>query len=200
METKQGIVINSVEVADMVGKPHNDLMKDIWRYITQFGEGNLSHFEYFTESVYTSEQNMLAGVFEKQSKYVEAIELYTKSLNTYKLMCGDNHIKIAECYNNLAYVYKTLKKYAEAEKMFIKSIAIIKQVHGESCFNIAIVYDNLAQVYGNQGKYEEAEYYYNKSIKINQKAYGENNPEVAKNYHNLARLFRNQKQYLKALD
>lgn len=33
IEMKQGIVINSVEVADMVGKPHNDLMKDIRRYI-----------------------------------------------------------------------------------------------------------------------------------------------------------------------
>jgi len=44
--------ITSVEVADMVGKPHNDLMKDIRRYTSQFNEGNISHVEFFTENTY----------------------------------------------------------------------------------------------------------------------------------------------------
>ena len=73
IEMRQGIVINSVEVADMVGKPHNDLMKDIRRYIVQFGEGNLSHSEYFTESVYTSEQNKRLACFLVTKKGCEFI-------------------------------------------------------------------------------------------------------------------------------
>ena len=44
--------ITSVEVAEMVGKPHNDLMKDIRRYISHFNEGNISHVEFFTENTY----------------------------------------------------------------------------------------------------------------------------------------------------
>ena len=36
----------------MVGKPHNDLMKDIRRYTSQFNEGNISHVEFFTENTY----------------------------------------------------------------------------------------------------------------------------------------------------
>lgn len=44
--------ITSIEVADMVGKPHNDLMKDIRRYTSQFNEGNISHVEFFTENTY----------------------------------------------------------------------------------------------------------------------------------------------------
>ena len=44
--------ITSLEVADMVGKPHNDLMKDIRRYTSQFNEGNISHVEFFTENTY----------------------------------------------------------------------------------------------------------------------------------------------------
>lgn len=34
--------ITSIEVAEMVGKPHNDLLKDIRRYCEQFNEGNIS--------------------------------------------------------------------------------------------------------------------------------------------------------------
>lgn len=44
--------LTSVEVAEMVGKPHNDLMKDIRRYTSQFNEGNISHVEFFTENAY----------------------------------------------------------------------------------------------------------------------------------------------------
>ena len=73
IEMKQGIVINSVEVADMVGKPHNDLMKDIRRYIVQFGEGNLSHSDYFTESEYISEQNKRLSCFLVTKKGCEFI-------------------------------------------------------------------------------------------------------------------------------
>lgn len=39
--------ITSIEVAEMVGKPHNDLMKDIRRYILQFGEGKIPHTDFF---------------------------------------------------------------------------------------------------------------------------------------------------------
>lgn len=49
--------ITSLEVADMVGKPHNDLMKDIRRYISQFGEGNIPHTDFFTGSEYTDKSN-----------------------------------------------------------------------------------------------------------------------------------------------
>lgn len=44
--------LTSVEVAEMVGKPHNDLMKDIRRYTSQFNEGNISYVEFFTENTY----------------------------------------------------------------------------------------------------------------------------------------------------
>ena len=49
--------IDSREVAEMVEKPHNDLMKDIRRYITQFDKGNISHIEFFAESAYTDKAN-----------------------------------------------------------------------------------------------------------------------------------------------
>ena len=45
--------IDSREVAEMVGKQHNDLLKDIRRYVGQLGEGKISHTEF---SVWDSEK------------------------------------------------------------------------------------------------------------------------------------------------
>ena len=50
MENLEQKAITSVEVADMVGKPHNDLMKDIRRYTSQFNR-NISTLN-FTENTY----------------------------------------------------------------------------------------------------------------------------------------------------
>lgn len=49
--------IDSREVAEMVEKAHNDLLKDIRRYCEQLGEGNIPHTDFFTESVYTDKSN-----------------------------------------------------------------------------------------------------------------------------------------------
>lgn len=65
--------ITSIEVAEMVDKPHNDLMKDIRRYISQFGEGNLSHTDFFTESTYLSDQNKTLPCYQVSKKGCEFI-------------------------------------------------------------------------------------------------------------------------------
>lgn len=49
--------IESREVAEMVGKQHNELLKDIRRYIGHFGEGKIPHTDFFQESTYQTEQN-----------------------------------------------------------------------------------------------------------------------------------------------
>lgn len=49
--------ISSLEVAEMVGKAHNDLLKDIRRYCDQLGQGNIPQSDFFTESTYQNSQN-----------------------------------------------------------------------------------------------------------------------------------------------
>ncbi|MEA5058047.1 MAG: ORF6C domain-containing protein [Anaerotignum propionicum] len=44
--------LDSREVAEMVGKGHNELLKDVRRYIGQFNEGNLPHVDFFQENTY----------------------------------------------------------------------------------------------------------------------------------------------------
>ena len=49
--------LDSREVAEMVGKAHNDLLKDIRRYCEQLGQGKISQSDFFTESTYQNSQN-----------------------------------------------------------------------------------------------------------------------------------------------
>lgn len=49
--------LDSREVAEMVEKDHNKLLRDIRRYVEQLGEAKIGHTEFFRESTYHSEQN-----------------------------------------------------------------------------------------------------------------------------------------------
>lgn len=65
--------LDSREVAQMVEKPHNDLMKDIRRYIEQLGEGKISHTDFFEKSTYISEQNKEMPCFKLSKKGCEFV-------------------------------------------------------------------------------------------------------------------------------
>ncbi|MDF2510434.1 MAG: hypothetical protein K0S04_300 [Herbinix sp.] len=49
--------IISVEVADMVGKDHKELLRDIRRYSEQLAGSNIALSDFFTESTYTDANN-----------------------------------------------------------------------------------------------------------------------------------------------
>lgn len=49
--------LDSREVAEMVGKDHSELLKDIRRYVGQLGEGKIPQSDFFTESTYINKQN-----------------------------------------------------------------------------------------------------------------------------------------------
>ena len=52
MNTLEQKYLSSREVAEMVGKDHSDLLKDIRRYTEYLNEGNLPLVEYFREDTY----------------------------------------------------------------------------------------------------------------------------------------------------
>lgn len=49
--------LTSMEVAEMVEKSHNELLKDIRRYSEQLGQGKIPQSDFFTESTYHNSQN-----------------------------------------------------------------------------------------------------------------------------------------------
>lgn len=50
-------VITSMEVAQMVGKDHNMMLRDIRRYEEQLGQSKIAQSDFFTESTYRNSQN-----------------------------------------------------------------------------------------------------------------------------------------------
>ncbi|NFM24715.1 phage regulatory protein [Clostridium sporogenes] len=53
----KNLTLDSREVTEMIGKPHNDLMKSIRTYIGYLGEGKIPQSDYFIESIYINSQN-----------------------------------------------------------------------------------------------------------------------------------------------
>ncbi len=52
MQDLRNTAISSIEVAKMVNKKHNELLKDIRRYTAQLNEGKIAPVDFFTESTY----------------------------------------------------------------------------------------------------------------------------------------------------
>lgn len=65
--------VTSMEVANMVGKEHNKLTRDIRRYINQLREAKIGHSDFFQESTYISEQNKELPCFNVTRKGCEFI-------------------------------------------------------------------------------------------------------------------------------
>ena len=65
--------LDSREVALMVEKDHNKLLRDIRRYIKQLGEAKIGHSNFFRESTYLSGQNKEIQCYEITLKGCEFI-------------------------------------------------------------------------------------------------------------------------------
>lgn len=66
-------VISSLEVAEMVGKEHKNLIRDIRGYVMELGELKIELTGFFRESTYTSDQNKILPCFEVTKKGCEFI-------------------------------------------------------------------------------------------------------------------------------
>lgn len=71
--TKNTETVTSMEVANMIGKEHSKLIRDIRRYIKQLGEAKIGFSDFFQESTYISEQNKVMPCFDITRKGCEFI-------------------------------------------------------------------------------------------------------------------------------
>ena len=65
--------LDSREVAGMVEKDHNKLLRDIRRYVERLGEAKIGHSDFFKESTYRSEQNKEIPCYKVTKKGCEFI-------------------------------------------------------------------------------------------------------------------------------
>lgn len=65
--------ITSLEVAEMVGKSHDKLLRDIRNYIEQLGQAKIGESDFFTESTYQNSQNKTQPCYNVTKKGCEFI-------------------------------------------------------------------------------------------------------------------------------
>ena len=65
--------LTSLEVAEMVGKDHNKLLRDIRGYIEQLGESKIGHTNFFEATTYITEQNKTMPCYKVTKKGCEFI-------------------------------------------------------------------------------------------------------------------------------
>lgn len=62
--TINNVTISSLEVAEMVGKEHKDLLRDIRRYVEQLGESKIALTDFFNESTYRDAKGEVVSLRE----------------------------------------------------------------------------------------------------------------------------------------
>lgn len=73
VEVKENQALTSLEVAEMVGKEHKLLMRDVRRYIKQLNECNIAPIDFFNESTYIDERNRAKPCYNVTKKGCEFI-------------------------------------------------------------------------------------------------------------------------------
>ena len=148
--------LDSREVAEMVGKAHNDLLKDIRRYCEQLGEGNIPHTDFFAESEYIDKSNRKKPCYMVTKKGCEFIahkltgvkgtEFTAKYINRFHEMEGiiQDHIPQGKELLALAVL--------EAQKTIEEQTAQIKEMKPHAILGQAITTANTSILVGDMAK------------------------------------------------
>nr|DAR48671.1 MAG TPA: antirepressor protein [Bacteriophage sp.] len=124
--------IDSREVAEMVGKQHNELLKDIRRYAGQLGEGNIPQSDFFTESTYVNSQNKKMPCYQVTKKGCEFIahkltgvkgtEFTAKYINRFHEMEDAIKSKVPSGAELIALAVVEAQKLLEAKEQEVKEL------------------------------------------------------------------------------
>ena len=137
-------------------------------------------------------------VYNSLGEYNQAKEMQEKALMIRKKIYGEDHAKVATCYNNLATVYHSLGEYNQAKELFAKTLMICRKIFDDDHADVATSYDNLALVHHSVGEYNQAKELFAKALVIRKKIFDDDHADVATSYANLASLYYNLGEYNQA--
>jgi Rha family phage regulatory protein len=131
--------ISSLEVAEMVGKEHKELLRDIRRYCEQLGESKIALTDFFTESTYRTNQNKELPCYMVTKKGCEFI--------AHKLT-GVKGTKFTALYINRFHEMEDYIKKESRESKIEQSAFLLKFVADDLRVNEAsrlLMYENLCK-------------------------------------------------------
>jgi tetratricopeptide (TPR) repeat protein len=101
--------------------------------------------------------NDLAGVLQKQERYVDAESALNRALSLEKRVFGHDHLFVGFSLESLADLETEMEKYQDAETHYAEAADIFEKTLGKNHFWIDSMHDDLAILYKKEGKYKEAE-------------------------------------------
>jgi tetratricopeptide (TPR) repeat protein len=138
--------------------------------------------------------------YKKFQQYEKAIDFYQMCLNIQLKTLGEEHIDLADTYNNIGIVYDDKGEYEKAIDFYQKSLDIRLKILGEEHPYVAKSINNLGVVYYNKGEYEKSVVFLQNSLDILLKTLGAEHTLAATSYNNFG-VFKNSKgEYDKAID
>ena len=134
----------------------------------------------------------LAQIYESQSMYAEAKEVYTKAIPVIQ-KAGDRRLE-AIAFGGLGNVFYSLGEYVKAKEYYEKALAI--RMHIGDRAKEGACYGSLGNVFCSLGEYVKAKEYYEKALAISMEI-GDRANEGAW-YGNLGNVFCSVGEYFKA--
>ncbi|MBC8234594.1 tetratricopeptide repeat protein [bacterium] len=153
-----------------------------------------------TETIETTEgkyravsSNNLGILFQEQGRYVEAIQLYNKSLNIKQQFNDQKGIAIT--LHQLGTIHHRQGNYERAKKFYTDSREVAEKLNDRNM--LAANLYQLGMIAQDLGDYEQAVQYYGQSIKNYEELELKN--EISLVYHQLANVHHRQYRYEDAL-
>lgn len=138
--------------------------------------------------------------YYSKGNYDKAMKYNNIALKLRIEIFGENHIQVADCYNNIGTNYYYKNDFEKAFDFFQKAIEIQRKNLGENSIYVAKSYNNLGIVCYEIGNYDKALGFYLKAVNIKKIILGESTPEIALGYNNIAEVFIQKKDFDTALE
>lgn len=153
-----------------------------------YEEFSTQHAESSLWASYVLCSNFVGDNLHKKGEYKNARAVLELGAKAAKQKLGENHVYLADAYNNLGNVVALQADFDRAIEYFSASLAIHRQAHGEEHPTVARAYNNLGNVIGDKGDLSKASDYYAKALRLRLKLLGENHTQVATTYLNMATI------------
>ncbi|MBW4505178.1 MAG: tetratricopeptide repeat protein [Scytonematopsis contorta HA4267-MV1] len=143
---------------------------------------------------------------QTENRYLEARNLFRKSLKIRQFHLRENHPIVAQSLNHLGTLYAGLARYSwryysyttKAERLLKKAFDIRKHTLNVEHPDIGESLNNLACLYTKMYRYSEAESFFFQALALNRRLLGETHPVVALGLWNLGELYVAQYEYNRA--
>ena len=94
---------------------------------------------------------MLGHAYEGLRRYIEAEQLYTRTVTILERTRGPSHPDVGATLNSLAGLYGNQGRFDEAQALYERCIAIGEKAFGPQHPNVAAALNNLGGLYQTEG-------------------------------------------------